>query len=366
MSQATPTTAMTLLVADPSARRQPIGDWSLRTASAGSALLVIAGLAVLLIVLIVGAWLSIRTHGFSFLISRDWRPNALQVPARDANGKTILDDGEVVMQTIPPAFGALPVIYGTAVSSGLALVFAVPLSLGAALFLVRAAPRRLRSPISFMIEFLAAIPSIAYGIWAIFVLAPLLQRHVEPLLVRLFSALPMLRFMTHQTIHVGDAVFTRELSLTGRDLLGGSLVLAVMIVPIITAIARDVLRQVPRAQIEGAVALGATWWESSREMLHFSRSGLLGAVMLGLARAAGETMAVTMIIGNNFQIVPSPLAPAQTMSSLLANEFAEASTALHTSALCEVALILLIMSLVFNMTARYLVVGSGPRPAASA
>jgi phosphate transport system permease protein len=169
----------------------------------------------------------------------------------------------------------------------------------------------------------------------------------------------------HSSVKLGTQTIDRPLALTGRDMFGGSLVLAIMIVPIITAISRDVLGQVPRAQLEGSVALGATWWQTSREMLKYSRSGLFGAIMLGLARAAGETMAVTMVIGNNNQIVPSPFAPAQTMSSLLANEFAEASTTLHHAALCEVALILLLMSLVFNVVARWLVVGKGSRTAAA-
>jgi phosphate transport system permease protein len=149
------------------------------------------------------------------------------------------------------------------------------------------------------------------------------------------------------------------ISPAGRDLLCGGLILGIMILPIITAISRDVLRTVPRAQLEGAVALGATWWQSSREMLKFARSALFGAVMLGLARAAGETMAVAMVIGNNPQIVPSPFAPAQTMSSLLANGYAEASAGVHVAALSEVALILLLMSLGFNMVARWLIVGKG-------
>ena len=152
---------------------------------------------------------------------------------------------------------------------------------------------------------------------------------------------------------------------TGRDMFCGGLILAIMIVPIITAVARDVLQGVPRAQVEGSIALGATWWQSAKEMLKYSRSGLFGAVMLGLARAAGETMAVTMVIGNITQIRVSPFAPAQTMASLLANEFAEASSAIHRAALAEVALILLAMSLIFNVVARYLVVGKGARTAAA-
>jgi phosphate transport system permease protein len=163
-------------------------------------------------------------------------------------------------------------------------------------------------------------------------------------------------------LSTGEKKFA-EYGLNGRDLLCGSLVLAIMILPIITAISRDVLRSVPRAQVEGTVALGATWWQSSRAMFRYSRSALFGAVMLGLARAAGETMAVTMVIGNNTQVRASPFAPLQTMSSLLANEFAEANN--YRPALCEVALILLVMSLVFNVVARQLVVGKQSRTAAA-
>jgi phosphate transport system permease protein len=257
-------------------------------------------------------------------------------------------------------------MYGTAASSVLALAFAVPLSLGAAVFLVRIAPRlKIAAPVSFLVEFLAAIPSIAYGIWGLFVLSPILQHSVEPGLHSTLDRLPGLRWLFEQTAIVGGQSLTRPISMTGRDLLAGSLILGIMILPIITAVSRDVLRAVPRAQIEGTLALGATWWQSCAAMLRYSRSGLFGAVMLGLARAAGETMAVTMVIGNNNQIVPSPFAPAQTMSSLLANEFAEASSDLHRAALLEVALILLIMSLLLNIVARTLVVGSGSRTAAA-
>ena len=148
---------------------------------------------------------------------------------------------------------------------------------------------------SFLIEFLAAIPSIAYGIWGLFVLAPFLQSHVEPWIQSVLSPLPFTHWMFYDAMTVGGRTITRPVSLVGRDMFCGSLVLAIMIVPIITAISRDVLAQVPRAQVEGTVALGATWWQSCKEMLKFSRSGLFGAIMLGLARAAGETMAVTMV-----------------------------------------------------------------------
>jgi phosphate transport system permease protein len=242
----------------------------------------------------------------------------------------------------------------------------VPLSFGAALFLTRLSPRWLAGPISFLIEFLAAIPSIAYGMWGLFVLAPFLQQYVEPAIRSGLSWMPGVEaWLFTETVRVGGNEVVRTLPLTGRDMFCGGLVLAIMILPIITAISRDVLKTVPRAQIEGSLALGATWWQSSKEMLLYSRSALFGAVMLGLARAAGETMAITMVIGNNNRISSSLFAPAQTMSSLLANEFAEASSALHRAALSEVALILLVMSLFFNVIARWLVVGGNSRSAAA-
>jgi phosphate transport system permease protein len=291
----------------------------------------------------------------------------LEVPKIGNDGKVVTDSsGEVVTQTIPPTFGALPVIYGTAVSSVISLLLAVPLSLGAAIFLVRIAPRRLGTPVSFLIEFLAAIPSIAYGIWALFVLVPFLQRDFEPALISTFGKTAIFSWTFHETVHLGGRTITFPLAATGRDMLCGSLVLAIMIIPIIAAIARDVLRQVPGSQVEGTVALGATWWQSSREMLFFARGGVFGAVMLGLARAAGETMAITMVIGNSNQIVPSLLAPAQTMASLLATEFSEASLDIHRAALCEVALVLLVMSLTFNVVARRLVVGKNATRAGAA
>jgi phosphate transport system permease protein len=330
------------------------------------ALSVIGMFVVLLVVLTYAAWPSIREFGWEFPLTSQWRPNELQVPERDADGNIIYKDGEPVTNTIPPAFGALPVIYGTTVSSILALVFAVPLSFGTALFLVRLSPRWLAAPVSALVEFLAAIPSIAYGMWALFVLAPLLQTYIEPAIRALVGWIPGIhRWLFTETSRQAGETLTHALPLTGRDMFCGGLVLAVMILPIITAISRDVLRSVPRGQLEGTLALGATWWQSSFEMLRYSRSALFGAVMLGLARAAGETMAVTMVIGNNSQIHPSFFAPAQTMSSLLANEFVEASTELHRAALIEVALILLVMSLLFNIVARWLVVGGNARSSAA-
>jgi phosphate transport system permease protein len=329
-------------------------DRVLRVLTSGSAVIVLLMLASLIGVLTWAAIPSLKTFGFGFLFSQEWRPNEIEQPVHGPDGKVVIQDGEVVTETLPPAFGALPVIYGTVVSSLIALVLAVPLSMGAAVFLVRVAARWIAGPVSFLIEFLAAIPSIAYGIWGLFVLCPFLRDHVEPSLNQAFAVIPGLSSLS---LSVGGV--------SGRDMLAGGAILGIMIVPIITAISRDVLKNVPRAQVEGTVALGATWWQSSKEMLKYGRSGLFGAIMLGLARAAGETMAITMVIGNNSQIRLSPLAPAQTMSSLLANEFGEASSELHRAALTEVALILLVMSLLFNVVARYLVVGKQSRTAAA-
>jgi phosphate transport system permease protein len=347
--------------------RGRFGDVLLRLCSTLSASAVLLMMAGLIVVLTIAAMPSIRTFGWKFLIGSEWRPNELPgQPKKGPDGKLMLDeDGDVITETIPPAFGALPVIYGTVMSSAIALLIAVPVSMGAAIFLVRIAPKHIAPAVSFLVEFLAAIPSIAYGIWGVFVLSPFLQSDVEPFLRDSVGRLQGFKWLFYQTVTVSGHTVQHPLALTGRDLFAGSLVLAIMVIPIITAVSRDILKSVPRAQVEGTVALGATWWESSKEMLKFSRSGLFGAVMLGLARAAGETMAVTMVIGNNNQIRASLFAPAQTMSSLLANEFAEASTNVHRAALSEVALVLLVMSLIFNVVARYLFVGKQSRTAAA-
>lgn len=339
------------------------GAWAdpvLKWLTAGAAVLILLMLAALVGVLVNAALPSIKQFGWGFFVSSEWRPNELERTVRDAAGKIVRDeDGNNVTEVIPPVFGALPVIYGTAVSSMIALVLAVPMSFGAAIFLVRIAPNWLVPPVSFLVEFLAAIPSIAYGIFGLFVLAPFLADPVQPWLMGWLKDVPGLGWLFFTTLADGRVV---PVPAAGRNLLCGGLILAVMIVPIITAISRDVLVNVPRAQVEGTMALGATWWQSCLEMLKYGRSALFGAVMLGLARAAGETMAVAMVIGNANQIDASPFAPAQTMASLLANEFAEAQ-GVHRGALVEVALVLLLMSLAFNVVARYLVVGKESRSA---
>src|SRR5262245_15046822 len=194
-----------------------------------SALAILLMLGALFLVLAFSALPAVRQYGFPFLTRSDWRPNELEVPKRDARGKLIIEDGEVVQEKLPPSFGALPVLYGTGVSSALALLFAVPLSIGAAVFLIRIARARARGIISFLIEFLATIPSIAYGIWGLFILAPLLQDHVEPGLQSMLQHIPGFHWLF---VDRGG----RPLPLTGRDMFCGGLILAIMIIPIITAI----------------------------------------------------------------------------------------------------------------------------------
>jgi phosphate transport system permease protein len=243
--------------------------------------------------------------------------------------------------------GAAVVVYALAYSHNVSWVWSLVFAVAAGAILGELG-RLGVNILSFMIEFLAAIPSIAYGLWGLFVVVPFLGK-IEPSLNGFFNWIPFFRFL-----HTDNMP-------TGRDMFAAGLILAIMILPIITAIGRDVLRAVPRIQIEGTQALGATWWQSSVAMLRYGRSGLFGAIMLGLARAAGETMAVTMVIGNINQIKASIFEPAQTMSSLLANQFKESSNALQVSALIEVGLVLLVMSLIFNVVARYLVVGTENR-----
>jgi phosphate transport system permease protein len=237
------------------------------------------------------------------------------------------------------SFGALPFIYGTVVSSLIALVLAVPVALGVAVFLTELAPLRLRTPIGFTVELLAAVPSVVYGLWGIFALAPLLRDHVEPALASAFGFLPLFQG-PHQ----------------GYGMLAGGTILAIMILPTIASVSREVLRAVPDSYREGALALGATRWESLRDVvLPFARSGLTGAVILGLGRALGETMAVTMVIGNRAEISTSLFAPSYTMASVIANEFTEATGDIYLSALAEIGLLLFVVTLILNIIARLLV-----------
>jgi phosphate transport system permease protein len=236
-------------------------------------------------------------------------------------------------------FGALPFVYGTVVSSLLALIISVPLSIGVAVFTTEMCPRVLRAPLSFFVELLAAIPSVIYGLWAIFVLIPILSHYVQPFLARtlgwtsLFEGPPF-----------------------GYSMLAAGIILAVMIIPIVSSISREVFMVVPQHQREAALALGATRWEMIRiGVLRNARAGIVGAIILGLGRALGETMAVTMVIGNRPEIAKSLFAPGYTMASVLANEFSEATGNIYLSALVEIGLALFLVTIIVNALARLLV-----------
>jgi phosphate transport system permease protein len=257
---------------------------------------------------------SVKAFGWSFLYTSTWDP-------------------------VAERFGALPLIYGTIVSSALALLIAVPLGIGAAVFLSELAPPWISPSISFLIELLAAVPSVVYGLWGIFVLAPWLRTQVQPALGSTLGFLPLFQGPPY-----------------GVGMLAAGLILAIMIVPFIIAVSREVLLAVPNSQREAALALGATRWETTRiAVLRYARSGLIGAILLGLGRALGETMAVTMVIGNRAEISASLFAPGYTMASMIANEFAEATSNLYLSALVEVGLLLFVVTVIVNGLARLLV-----------
>jgi phosphate transport system permease protein len=237
-------------------------------------------------------------------------------------------------------FSALPFVYGTLVSSFLGLLLAVPLAIGVAVFLTEMCPPALRGPLAFVTELLAAIPSVIYGLWAVFVLVPLLREHVNPMLIQL----------------LGWTGFFNDDNPTGLGFVAAGVILAIMILPIISSLTREVMSAVPHSQREAVLALGATRWEMIRMgVLRNARIGIVGGVILGLGRALGETMAVTMVIGNSPEIHRSLLANGSTMASVIANEFAEASSDLHTSALMELGLALFIVTIIVNALARVLV-----------
>jgi len=237
-------------------------------------------------------------------------------------------------------FSAVPFIYGTLVSSFLSLLFAVPLALGVAIFLTEMCPGFLRSPLSFLTELLAAIPSIIYGLWAMYILVPLLRQYVNPALVNVLG---------------WTGLFNND-NPTGDGYLASGVILAIMVLPIISSLTREVMTAVPHSQREAVLALGATRWEMIRVgVLRNARIGIVGAVILGLGRALGETMAVLMVIGNTPEIHKSLLANGATMASVIANEFAEATSDLHRSALVEIGLALFVVTIIVNAFAQLLV-----------
>lgn len=271
-------------------------------------------LVALVVLLARSAWPALTRFGFSFVTSSVWDP-------------------------VAGVFGAWPMIVGTLLTAFLALLIAVPLSLGVAVYLTEFAPEVVRKPIATLIELLAAIPSVVYGLWGVFVLIPVLQHAIFPLLRSLLGFLPFFR----------GAIY-------GPSVLAASIILAIMVMPFIMSVAREVLLAVPNSQREAAMALGATRWEAVRSaIIPYARSGIIGAIILGLGRALGETMAVTMLIGNSHDLSTSLFAPGYTMAAAIANEFNEAATPMHYSALTYLALLLFGITVLVNAAARLLI-----------
>jgi phosphate transport system permease protein len=311
--------------------REAVGDTVFRGLTLGTSLFVIVLLVGFVVLLLSDSGESIVKFGLSFLTSSDWNP--------------------VETEVNKIAFGALPFIFGTIVTSIIALVLATPISLGAALFVSEYAPRWIGQPVAFIIELLVAIPSVAYGLWGLFVLVPFMRDVVEPFLQATIGAVPVIG-----ALFAGPA--------QGQDILTAGVILAIMIIPTILSLSREIITQVPKLQKEGMLALGATKWEVlSKAVLPFARGGIIGAAMLGLARAIGETMAVTMVIGNSStKITPSLLNPGYTISSAISNQFTEADTAVYFSAVVELGLVLLLVASLFNVVSRVLVTNMAKLP----
>ncbi len=293
-----------------------VGDRVYRVTTTLFALTIPLLLVLLGVEVAVAAWPALKAFQFSFLTSSRW-------------------------DAVAGEFGAAPAIYGTLVSSLLALAIATPLAVGVAIFLSEFAPPWLRQPVAFLVDLLAAIPSVVYGLWGIFVLVPFLREQVMPFLA--------------DRMHLGDTPLFSGPAY-GPSMLAASLILAIMVLPYISSVTREVLMAVPRSQREAALALGATRWEMIwGAVLPYASSGIVGGVILGLGRALGETMAVTMVIGNRHEISSSLFAPGYTMASLIANEFSEATNDLHLSALMAVGAVLLLVTMLVNIVARWLV-----------
>jgi phosphate transport system permease protein len=257
----------------------------------------------------------------------------------------ILPTANATWDPISGVFQSWAFIYGTLITSIFAIILAVPISIGIAIFLAELCPERIRIPLNWMIELLAAIPSVVYGLWGIFIFLPKVVVPVGQGLFAAFGQVPLL-----------NSFFTGPIPLSGSSRLAAAMILTIMIIPTITAVTRDVLLAIPNSQREAAMGIGATRWEMIWQvLLPFGLSGILGAVILGLGRALGETMAVTMVIGNSLEATNSLLKPGSTMSSLLANQFNEAVSQLHTGAMIEIGLTLFIITLVLSLIARLLV-----------
>ncbi len=280
------------------------------------------GLAFFVVFIVVGiflqltvtAWPSIVRYGAGFLGGTTWDP-------------------------VFHVYGALPFIFGTVVSAFVALLIAIPIGLGTAIYLAEYAPWWIRRVVSVFVDLLAAIPSVIYGLWAIFVLVPIMRTTVQPFLQKYFGFLPLFQGPNY-----------------GIGMLSASVVLAIMIVPFIVSVSREVIMAVPQVYKEAAYAMGSTRWEAvSSIILSYGKSGIIGAIILALGRAMGETMAVTMIIGNNVTISSSLFSPGYTLASVIANEFAEATDAIYLAALIEIGLVLLLVSVIVNVVARMLI-----------
>ncbi len=314
MTAAPETVTPTVASAAESLERANYGDRAFRTLLTLAAIAVPILLGFLVYELWDGASLAIARYGFDFITSSTWDPVAEE-------------------------FGAMPLIFGTLLSSLLALVIAVPLSLGVAIYLTEFAPKSLRQPVAFLIGLLAAIPSVVYGLWGIFILIPLLRTTVFPFLRDTLGFVPLFQGPIY-----------------GPSMLAAGIILAIMVMPYIMSVGREVLLAVHNTQREAALALGATRWEAvTTAVLPYARSGIVGAVILGLGRALGETMAVTMLIGNRHEIAASLFAPGYTMAAAIANEFSEAVGDLHLSALAYVAFLLFLVTVIVNAGARLLI-----------
>jgi phosphate transport system permease protein len=298
-------------------QRLQVGDTIFRLLTFSSAALVLVLLGGVIVSLIIGATPAFQAFGWRFLIDQSWNP-------------------------VTERFGAIAPIYGTIVTSVIAMLIAVPVGLAIAMFLSELCPMWLRRPLGIAIELLAGIPSIIYGIWGLFVLAPVLQTTVQPALIEFFGPVPLL-----SSLFAGPPY--------GIGVLTAGIILAVMVLPFITSISRDVFQTVPAVLKEAAYGLGATRWEVFRQVvMPYARAGVIGAVMLALGRALGETMAVTFVIGNAHRISASLLAPGTTISATIANEFTEAVGDLYTASLIALGLLLFVITFIVLAIARYL------------
>ena len=296
-------------------RRQRLQDQLFRAATLFFALLVLALLGGVILALIIGAWPALSAYGFGFLVTEVWNP-------------------------VTEKFGAVAPIYGTLITSALAMVFGVPVSFGIAMFITELCPPLLKRPLGVAIELLAGIPSIIYGIWGLFVLAPFLQQTVQPFLIGTLGNLPLIGKLFAGPPY-GIGIFT------------AAIILGIMVLPFITSITRDVFETVPAMLKESAYGLGATTWEVVwKVVLPYARTGVIGGVMLGLGRALGETMAVTFVIGNAHHINSSILGPGTTISAVIANEFTEAVGDLYTSSLIALGLILFVITFIILALAK--------------